>query len=99
MKTFFSLVVMCVFCGAGALAQTSVNSASITMLGSPKRAEQVALAPAQDLREHSTITSAQGEKPLWELMPEPQFVSLGEIARQIRKEHETAKKAVRVWKN
>ena len=42
---------------------------------------------------------AQGERPLWEVGPKPVVVSLGEVARKLRKEHEGVKKAEKCFEN
>ena len=51
------------------------------------------LAQEQSLLEHSNYYYAQGERPLWEVQPLAHHVPLGDIARTLRQEHATAKKA------
>jgi hypothetical protein len=47
-----------------------------------------------------TVTIGHGELPLWEVAPkEPPAVPLGDTARLLRKQHETAKKAQFVFEN
>jgi len=46
---------------------------------------------------NSSVTSAQGERPAWEILGLPQPRPLGDVARDYRKEHEKAKKATIVW--
>ena len=46
----------------------------------------------------TAYTSAQGERPTWEL-PQAPVPSLGEIARILRKEHAKLKKARVVYEN
>jgi hypothetical protein len=106
MRNLFFLLVVCVFCAAGASAQSGLAGSVVngqatmfTMPEHPQHAYQAGLADEQDLRERSQSTWAQGERPLWEVMPAPQFVSLGAIAREYREEHALAKKATIVWKN
>jgi hypothetical protein len=70
-----------------------------TIADHPQHAFQAPLAPDQDLREQSSITSARGERPLWEFMPPPPFVPIADIARLIRNEHAQARKAVKVLNN
>ena len=57
----------------------------------PQHASQTGLAQEQDLREHSAITYAQGERPTWELMALPPFVPIADLARILRDEHEGKK--------
>jgi len=45
----------------------------------------------------SSVTSAQGERPAWEIPGLPQPRPLGDVARDYRKAHENAKKAIIVW--
>ena len=71
----------------------------IQVASHPERASAQPLAQAQDLRERSGFAYAQGERPLWELVPKSEGASLGNVARQLRKEHATAKKAQTVWEN
>jgi len=51
------------------------------------------------LLEQTTYTSAKGERPLWEVAPEWHAIPLGDIARELKQEHATAKKAEIVWEN
>lgn len=44
-------------------------------------------------------TYAQGERPLWDVVPASNAVPLGDVARAFKKEHATAKKADIVWTN
>ena len=60
----------------------------------PLHATQTPLAEEQDLRERSTYVYAQGERPAWEFMPAPRFVPIADVARMLRDQHATAKKAV-----
>lgn len=47
-----------------------------------------------------SISIAQGELPLWEVAPpDPPYVPLGDTARLLKKEHESAKKAQFVFEN
>jgi hypothetical protein len=97
MKT--ALFMLCLLFGTAAFGQSAVGSAlssQVQVLEFPSHAEhatQQSLAQEQSLLEHSNYFLAQGEIPLWELMPLPQTVPLGDVARALRKEHATAKKA------
>ena len=106
MKRLFFLSVVCAFCGTGAMAQIggSVMSAPTTsplvIQGHVQRASQTALASSQNLIGHFSSSVSKGERPLWEVMPAPApEVPLGDMARIIRKDHETAKKASVSWTN
>jgi hypothetical protein len=96
MKT--TLFVLCLLCATAALGQTAggVLSAEPQVFHPPdhyQHAFQQSMAPEQNLRENVAYTSAQGEKPLWEVMPVAHEVPLGDVARMLRKEHLAAKKA------
>ena len=106
MKIFFSLVALGVFCGTAGFAQSLGSSAAngqaqmLTMAGNPQHAAQTEMAQPHNLLEHSGNTWAHGELPLWEVMPEKKpDPPLGDVARALRKEHATAKKATKIWKN
>jgi hypothetical protein len=96
MKT--TLFVLCLLCATAAFGQSvgGVMSAEPQVFHPPDhalRAYQQALAPEQNLLEGANYTYAQGERPLWEVQPAARVVPLGDIARMLKKEHETAKKA------
>lgn len=104
MKNLVFLLVVWVFCAVGAVAQVSGGTMSsqahaLVMSGNPEHASQTAMATEHSLMENSGTTSAHGERPLWEVMPEAPVVPLGDSARALRKEHAAAKKAVKVWSN
>ena len=66
----------------------------------PQRATSQPLGQFQTLLEQSTFSYAQGERPLWEFAPkEADAVPLGDIARMLRKDRATLKKAEKVWTN
>jgi hypothetical protein len=96
MKT--TLFVLCLLCATAALGQTAggVLSADPQIFRPPdhaQRASSQSMGTEQNLRENIAYTSAQGEKPLWEVMPVKREVPLGDVARMLRKEHFAAKKA------
>jgi hypothetical protein len=96
MKT--TLFVLCLLCATAALGQTAggVMSAEPQVFHPPDHAQRAAsqsMAAEQNLRENVAYTSAQGEKPLWEVMPAKHEVPLGDVARALRKDHLAAKKA------
>jgi hypothetical protein len=101
-----SLVLFCFLCATTALGQSvsggSALSAEPQVLqfpSHPARAMQQAMGERENILESSTIVSARGERPLWEVAPKRHEVPLGDVARMFRKEHATAKKAVIVWDN
>jgi hypothetical protein len=104
MKLLLSLVAMWVFCGA-AFAQVGGSPANgqaqmLTIAENRVHASQTGMAEPQDLLERSGNTAAQGERPLWEFMPpKPAGPPLGDVARELKKEHEAAKKATIIWTN
>lgn len=104
MKTFSLLFVVCLVCVTGATAQLAGSSISsqpqiFVMPEYTQHASQTPLASGHDLLESSGVTLVHGERPLWELMPEPYVTPLGDSARALRQEHASAKKAVIVWNN
>lgn len=103
LKTLFSLVVLCIFCGATAFGQSSAANGQAHMLSMPENsqhASQIPMAQPADLLEHSGTTWAHGERPLWEVMPEKTpDPPLGDVARALRKQHTATKKATKIWTN
>ncbi|MBZ5707396.1 MAG: hypothetical protein LAN63_18775 [Acidobacteriia bacterium] len=104
MKT--TLFVMCFLCATAALGQTSVGGSVLSseprvfrMSSHQERASQRSVEQEQDLLEKSHLLYARGERPLWEVASNSYVMPLGDVARLLRKEHETAKKATRVWEN
>lgn len=93
------LVVMIVFaasaCFGQAAAAISNQPQPIQIASHPMHAEQHSLATEQSLvgGGPSTYAYAQGERPLWEFGPFSQPVPLGDVAREVRKQKLTAKKA------
>jgi hypothetical protein len=64
-----------------------------------RQATQQNMSQEQNLLERSGFTYAQGERPLWEVAPKSHTTPLGDLARALRKEHETVKKADIIWQN
>lgn len=65
----------------------------------PRQATRQRLSTGEDLREDTQVVSAQGERPLWEVAPKHREVPLGDIARELRKQHEVVKKSDTIWEN
>ncbi len=63
------------------------------------RATQLDMAMEQNILSNSTPAHATGVRPLWEVAPPLHEVSLGDFAREARKEHANMKKAAKVWEN
>jgi hypothetical protein len=60
----------------------------------PQHADQHAMASEHSLLGSGSVTTAQGERPLWEFGPvSPPPASLGDLARAFRKEKLAVKKA------
>jgi hypothetical protein len=104
MKTYSLLLVVCV-CGL-VNAQSVVGAAAlnpqpqvISMPDFAQHASQTGLGHEESLFEIAGSASAIGERPLWEVMPAAVEAPLGDTARELRKEHASAKKAVRIWTN
>jgi hypothetical protein len=105
MKTCLLLFVACFCIAISASAQNIGGSAlnahpqMLVLADSTERASQTPMATEHDLLEHGGSTSARGERPLWEVMPESPKRPLGDIARELKLEHESARKALIVWVN
>jgi hypothetical protein len=101
MKT--GLLVLCLLCATSALAQSSSGSANLSnelqFSTHNERATQLPMAQEQNLLANSSYSFAQGERPLWEVQPPSHSVPLGDVARRMKKEHETVKKAGIIWNN
>jgi hypothetical protein len=94
------LLVVMIFCAGcacfGQAAAISSQPSPIVMTSHPMTAQQHSLATEHSLvgGGSSTYAYAQGERPLWEFGPFlPPPVPLGDVARAVRKEKATAKKA------
>jgi hypothetical protein len=99
MKTAF--LVLCVLLTTAAFCQYGVISSEPQPYRAPTHPQHArvhALAEEQSVVGGTAYTSAQGEKPTWEL-PQPPLPSLGEIARMLRQEHAKVKKARFVYEN
>ena len=98
MKT--TILICMILCAASAFGQTGVAVLSnqpliLHMPEHPVHAEQHSMARETPLvgGGESSMAYAQGERPLWEFGPFSVPVPLGDIARQVRKEKLSAKKA------
>lgn len=101
MKTAF--LVLCLLLTTAAFGQyvgTSVSNEPqpYQAPSHPQHATVQALAAEQYVLGGTAYTSAQGERPTWEL-PQPLPQSLGDTARILRKEHAKLKKARFLFEN
>ena len=99
MKTI--LILSCVLWAATAVGQ-SVGAAALSaqpyvlqMADHPQHAEAHGMAMERSIMSGgpNTYTVMQGERPLWEFGPVAEEPSLGDVAREYRKQKLTAKKA------
>ena len=104
MKTCFLLG--CIFCAVAAAGQVggsalSAQTQRLAMPENPQEATRHDMNKERDLLEQSGVSYAQGQAPLWEVMGADvsSALSLGDVARDFRKEHSVSRKAVVVWSN
>jgi len=103
MKT--TLVALCLLCTTLAFGQAlggsllSSETQVLQISGHPARAMHQPMAEQQSLLESSTSVSAKGERPLWEVGKTAEPMPLGDVARLLKKQHETVKKAAVVFEN
>lgn len=103
MKTTLLMLIACFALSTTALAQymgggwALDNQAHPTVFAShDQHAYEAPLAPERDLYVRTATVIAQGETPLWEFPHPEQTMPLGDIARLLREQHATVKKAVKV---
>jgi len=98
MKT--ALLALFILCGTLAFGQAAGVQPLVEppnqISDHPEHAIQHDMGTVTSVMEVSGSTWGHGERPLWEVAPR---IPLGDIARVLRKEHETAKKARRCWSN
>lgn len=101
MKT--ALFILLVICSTAAFGQGYLPSSQfqpLSITDHPQHAANHALAAELNLRgDISPYTYARGERPLSDIAMNSTQISLGEIARQLRKEHAMDKKSRVVWEN
>lgn len=81
---------------AGYASVISSEPQMLQMPGHQLRATQQLLTGEQNILFTSQNTYARGERPLWEVSKPKPEVPLGDIARLLRQQHATTKKAVKV---
>jgi len=98
MKT--ACLLLCLLWTLAALGQTAAVLSSqpqpLEIPSHPEHASQQPMAEEQFILTNSGFTVGHGERPLWEMSHPTQTMPLGDVARLLRKEHATAKKAVMV---
>ena len=104
MKYAWAVCLMLLLFAAGAAAQVggalSYEPNIVSIPSHPGHASRQPLGNEQSLLYNSSNTSAKGERPLWETPQQVTYVMpLGDVARLLRKEHESVKKAVMVKEN
>jgi hypothetical protein len=104
MKTL--LLAVCLLGASAAFGQGSFGGSALSneatpfvMAEHPREAARQRMTVGTDLREDSQITSAQGERPLWEVAPKHKEIPLGDIARDLKKQHDAVKKTDVIWEN
>ena len=83
------------------LAPSIVNGSPqpLRQFSNSQHADVADMRQQQNLLGTNTVTSAKGERPLWEVAPQTPTVSLGDVARAWRKQREAAKKATFIREN
>jgi hypothetical protein len=101
MKTI--LLALCFLGSTAAFGQVGAvlyNEPSVFDVPShPHHASRQSMRTSENLRDESDVVSARGERPLWEVAPKIKVVPLGDIARELKKEHEAVKKSDVIWEN
>jgi len=97
-----TLLVFCLLLTTAAFGQyvTSINSQANPYRSPdhPAHASYADTAPEQTVVGGGGYTLAQGDRPASDF-PQKQQMSLGDAARELRKQHEQVKKASFVWTN
>ena len=95
--TLLALFFLCasVAFGQGASVISS-QPALIQVPSHPARAMQHQLGEERNILFTSTNVYAHGERPLWEFARPAAEIPLGDVARMLRQQHATARKAVMI---
>jgi hypothetical protein len=99
------LFVLCLALTTAAVAQNSINGntlnsqvQSYNFSSHPEHAAYAPMSQERNILTSSSYSSAQGERPASDF-PQPESVSLGAAARELREQHASAKKSRVVWIN
>ena len=95
--TLCLLLTTAAFGQAVGYASLSNQPVVIQIPSHPLHASPQPMAQELSLLTGSAYVSAQGERPLWEVARIPDGMPLGDVARLLRKQHATAKKATFVF--
>ncbi len=101
-----TLFVLCLLSATAAFAQynntggNTLNSQPqfIEFSSHPAHADYAPMSQEHSVLSSSSYTTAQGERPASDF-PQPESVSLGAVARELRKQHAQLKKSRVVWVN
>jgi hypothetical protein len=101
MKTaVFAFCLLCVSTGFAQVGGAISSQVQPTQIPDhPQVAMQHDMARPQNIYEHSDYAYEKGERPLWEFGSISMPVPLGDIARNLRKQHATVRKADIIWEN
>jgi hypothetical protein len=95
-----------VLCASTAFGQSTTGTAAlsaqpvpVTFVSRPEHASPMPMGREQSILTSSANTWAHGERPLWEFATKKVEIPLGDIARELRKEHSVAKKPTAVFEN
>jgi hypothetical protein len=95
MKT--TLLALCLLCASAAFGQAYPSLTPLEFADHSQHASAQPMSSPVNILSQSVVV-ASGEVPLADIpMPEIHETPLGDVARQVRKEHLTAKKAQKVW--
>ena len=104
MKTL--MFALCILCASVAWGQSAAGASAMSaepvitqFYSHPRPAVQSGMAVEARVLERSTAVSGRGVLPLWEFATVSHETPLGDIARELRQQHETSKKAARVVTN
>lgn len=100
-----ALFVFCLLFSTAALAQNFVGGSTISTQpyipvspDHPAHASYAPMSSGQSVLGNGSYASVQGERPVSDF-PQPEEISLGAAARELKKEHTQLKKANVVWVN
>jgi hypothetical protein len=101
-----TLFVICLFSATAAFAQysnngsTRINTDPVTLQSPshPAHAGYVSMGSEQNILANASYTSAQGERPASDF-PQPEAISLGTAARELKRQHAQVRKSRVVWVN
>ena len=98
MKT--TLFALCLLCATAALGQSYPTMTPLQFGDHSYHASAQSLATPTDILGGSSVVIGHGEVPLADIpMPKIHETPLGDVAREVRKERLTAKKAQKVWES